>query len=320
MAKNRKKDATLHIFTVIAILLCLGAAFGGYWLSASSDMYYDLEKIAKVEIDSEDDFVSLGESIYNNEVVLVDDIHITQSTFRIGTSERPFNGVFNGNGHTVYCDFDTVEDGTSLFDCIESEGVIQNTNFVFNDILVNGSTYAGLAEINYGTIKDCTITFDNFRITTGKGIFSPVVDINRGTITNVVVDCAFSTESSLPDEKLILIGPICTYNYGIIKNVISIPHYNGFECTDEFRILTGETVNIGISAICAVTLKSGTVSSSASLIKDGVYTSDKNSGLYISSKNQDIFNTNMVFDNLDFDNRIWTLSEANSSLKLIITR
>ena len=116
MAKNRKKDATLHIFTVIAILLCLGAAFGGYWLSASSDMYYDLEKIAKVEIDSEDDFVSLGESIYNNEVVLVDDIHITQSTFRIGTSERPFNGVFNGNGHTVYCDFDTVEDGTSLFD------------------------------------------------------------------------------------------------------------------------------------------------------------------------------------------------------------
>lgn len=320
MAKNRKKDAALHVFAVISILLCLGAAFGGYWLSTSSNTYYDLEKTEIVEIDSEDDLISLGESIYNNEVILIDDIHITQSSFRIGTNERPFNGTFNGNGHTVYCDFDTVEDGTSLFDCIESEGVIQNTNFVFNNILVKGSTYAGLAEINYGTIKNCTITFSDFRITTNKGIFSSVVDINRGTIANVVVDCAFSTESRISDEKLILIGPICTYNYGVIKNTISIPRYNGFESTDEFRILTGDTVNIGISAICPVTLKTGTTSSSASLIKDGVYTSDKSSGLYIASKNQDIFNTNMIFDNLDFDNRIWTLSEANSSLKLIVTR
>ncbi len=320
MAKNKKRDTVLHVFSILSIFLCLGAFLSGYWLSTTSDLYYNLEKVNRIEISSEEDLTSMAETNYNNELVLVEDIHITQNSFSIGTNDRPFSGIFNGNGHTVYCDFESVEDGTSLFGCVESTGVIQNTNFVFNEVIVNGSTYAGLAEINYGTIKDCTISFNDFRITKNKGIFSSVVAINRGTVSNIIVDCAYSTESKLQDEKLILIGPICTYNYGTVKNTISIPQFSGFECTDEFRILTGDAVNIGISAICAVTLKEGTTSSSASVIKDGIYTSDKSSGLYISSRNSDIFNTSKIFDDLDFDNRIWSLSEADSSLKLIITR
>ncbi len=316
MAKNKKKDTSLRVFLIISIFLCLGAVFAGYWLSTSSKSYFGLEKVERVEVYKEEDITSLGETIYNNEIVLKADIHITQNSFCFGNSERPFNGTFNGNGHTVYCDFSNVEEGMSLFGNIDSDAVINNTNFVFGNMAVNGSAYAGIAKVNYGTIKDCAVSFGSYQIS-NKGIYSAVVEINHGSVINLTVGCTFKAMEPLNEEQTI-IGPVCAYNYGTVKNIISVPKYEGFKCTDEFLNLTGNTVNMGIGAVCPVTMSQGNTENTVSLIEDGVYIMDKNSISVVASHSSDIFNEQVVFDVLDFDNRLWQLSGADNTLKLVV--
>lgn len=316
MTSNKKKDKALKVFSIIAIILCVFAFALGFIKSQSDDLYFDLENSETVSISSADDIVALGESVYNDELVLANDIHITDSTFRIGTSERPFEGTFNGNGYTVYIDFISADQDTSLFSCISSRGVIKNTTFVFRNITLDGNTFGGIAKINYGTIQDCKIECSGITIDNNKGIYSPCVIINNGTITNVVVECAFSSSTVYKDESSILFGGVCTYNYGTVSNCISAPTFSNIDCTDEFKILTGETTNVGISAICAVTAKGASTTGSVAILPTGVFTSDKNSsGLTIVEDFADILTDDTIFLKLNFSNQIWKIQ--NNELVLM---
>lgn len=316
---NIKKDITMRNFMIVSAFICLAAIVCGFMLSSSSSMYFDFEAVKEVEIYSEEDIIAVGDAIYNNDLILMNDIHITNSDFTIGTKDRPFIGTFNGNGHTIYLDMSSVEEGASLFGCIGEGGIIKNTNFVFNNVTVNASVYSGIASMNYGTIQDVYVKYNNFLITQNKGIYSAAVAINKGTLSNVIVDCTFSSSYELTDEKSIFIGPVCAYNYGTVKNSISLPTYDGFNCTNEYKILMGEIVNVGISGICSVNFSGAATENSTALISDGTYTSDKSSGLKIETSKSAIFNTSNLYDVLDFDNRIWQFSEGGS-FNLIVER
>lgn len=311
MASNKKKDKAISVFSIIAIILCICALALGFMKSQSDDLYYDLESSAKVEISSVDDIVALGEAIYNDECVLIDDIHITDNSFRIGTSERPFAGTFDGKGHTIFLDYASAVQDTSLFSCIESGGVVKNTRFVFGNITLDGNSFGGLAKINYGTVQDCKIECAGITIDNNIGIYSPCVIANNGTISNVVVDCSFSNSRVYDDEASILFGGICTYNYGTVKNCISAPTFNNIVCSDEFKILIGETTNVGISAVSAVTTKGASTTNSVAILPTGVFTSDKNSGLRIVENYSIILNEDTIFFELDFSNQVWKIQNNN---------
>ena len=311
MASNKKKDKAISVFSIIAIILCICALALGFIKSQSDDLYFDLENSEKVEISSVDDIVALGDAIYNNECVLTDDIHITDNNFRIGTSERPFAGIFDGKGHTVFLDYTSADQDTSLFSCIESGGVVKNTRFVFGNIILDGNTFGGIAKVNYGTVQDCKIECANITIDNNIGIYSPCVIINNGTIANVVVDCSFSNSRTYEDEASILFGGVCTYNHGTVKNCISAPTFNNIVCSDEFKILIGETTNVGISAISAVTTKGASTTNSVAVLPTGVFTSDKNSGLKVVGNYSNILNENTIFFELDFSNQVWKIQNNN---------
>lgn len=315
MASNKKKDKAIGVFSIIAIILCVCALCLGFLKSQSEDLYFNLEKSKKVEISSVEDITALGEAIYNDECVLTKDIHITDNSFRIGTTERPFAGTFDGRGHAVYLDFDTANQNTSLFSCIEASGVIKNTRFVFGNITVEGNTYGGIAKINYGTVQDCKIECSDIKIDNNIGIYSPCVITNNGTIANIVVDCSFSNSQIYKDEASILFGSVCTYNYGTVKNCIAAPTFNNIVCTDEFKILVGETTNVGVSAICAVNTSDASTINSVAILPTGVYTSDKNSGLKITDNYGNITDEDTIFFELDFNNRVWKIQ--NNKLVLI---
>lgn len=311
MAKhNSKKDTALRILAIVGAVLALAAACGGFWLSLSSGVYYGLEKAERIFLSSEEDILSAGEAIYNDECILTEDIRITDSSLRIGTEQRPFTGVFDGRGRTVYFDFTAAEEGESLFGCIGEGGVVRNTNFVFGSVEVSGSAYAGIAQINYGTFENCTVTFADYRISDETGMFSPAIGINHGTISNVVAECTFTAAEPMQSEACVLFGSICAYNYGRVENTVSCPVYRGFVCTDEFKILTGDAVNAGIAAACAVTASGGRTENNAAVLASGVYTSDKTSLAACSADRAEIFARDMIFDTLDFDNRVWRLSAA----------
>lgn len=315
MASNKKKDKVIGIFSIIAIILCVCGLCLGFIKSQSDDLYYNLEKSRKVEIFSVEDIMALGESIYNDECILGSDIHITDNSFRIGSIIRAFAGTFDGKGHTVYLDYNTANQDTSLFSCIEASGVVKNTRFVFSNLSVEGNMYGGIAKINYGTIQNCKIECADILIDNNIGIYSPCIITNNGTLTNIVVDCTFSNSQIYDDESLLLFGGICTYNYGIVKNCISAPTFNNFVCTDEIKILLGETTNVGISAICAVNTSSASMTNSVAILQIGVYTSDKNSGLKIANEYSSITNEDTIFFELDFNNSVWKIQ--NNELILI---
>lgn len=317
MASNIKKDSFLYGCAVLSIFLCIVAVIGGFLLSAHVEKTFSVEKIERIEIGSVDDLTFDNETMFKNNLILTNDIHITNNSFSIGTNERPFSGTFNGNGYTVYCDFEKREDANSLFGCVASQAVIENTNFVFDNVEVAESAYGGIAQINYGTIKNCTIKYNNLIINNDSGLYSPTVIINRGIISNIVVECTFTTNQEIINEKAVAFGTICAYNYGSINNIIAIPKYSGFKCTNEYNILIGDYVNTSISAICAYKLNEGKNINFVAIIGDDIYTSDKYSlDVFAATSKTEVFTAEKVFDELDFDNRYWDLSDAEYTLTL----
>ncbi|MGN0813402.1 MAG: hypothetical protein ACI4MQ_07840 [Candidatus Coproplasma sp.] len=314
MASNKKKDKAIGAFSVISIILCLCALCLGFLKSQSEDLFFNLEYPQKVGISNFQELTALGETVYNNEIVLTDDIHINEKDFRIGTTQRPFAGTFDGKGHTIYIDYTSVDQSTSIFGCISALGLVKNTNFVFGNITVDDNTYGGIAKINYGTVQDCTVECSDMKIKNGKGIYSPCVTINNGTISNVIVYCTLTSQNFNADESAILFGGVCTFNYGTVKNCISISAYNRISCTQEFNILTGQTTNVGVGSVYAVNTSGATITNSVTVLQDGVYTSDKSSGIKVVGSISEIANPNTFFFELDFSNTVWIIQSGKLML------
>lgn len=308
MANNKTKNI---IVTTISVLLCLALGTCGYLYGAQFNSY-TAEKIDNITITNGEALIGIKENLYNDNITLAGDIYISDSSFSFGSKNNPFVGSFNGNGHTVFCNFDKV-DASSLFGYIGKDGIIKNTNFVFGKISVSSEYYGAIAMTNYGTIKDCSVDFEKIAITKEVGYYSSLVAINYGTISHVIIDSTFCTDIN---DTNAVIGPICAYNYGSIQNVLSLPKFIGFDCTNKLDILSNKTTNHRISAVCSFYNDSGVLDNTISFVDVDVYTSDNNKdGLTFANSVNEIFNEQTIFYNLDFHNDIWEL--ANGKLELI---
>lgn len=314
MASNIKKDKTIKLFAVVSIFFCLIAFVIGYSIG-SQKIGYQTEKTASVFISSVKDISSLGESVYNDQLYLTQDITISDPNFKIGTEEFPFKGVFDGQGHTIHFTFTNASGVTSLFDYLAPEAIVRNVNFVFDAFTVDGTSFGGIAKINDGTIENCKLTYGSLEIS-DSGMFSPFVTINRGRISNVVV--SGELKGNVPEEKEsgIFFGNVCVYNSGTLSGAIVTASYTNLKCTDELNILKGLSKNLGISSIRYSDIENGSTDRVVAMLASEQFTSDKISDIEFANADA-IFYNEKIFDMLDFNNKYWKIE--NQDLNLIIT-
>lgn len=325
MAKQNR-SVIVRYSLIIAVVLCVITFALGFVKRGLESSYYMKDKPEVLKITKIEEIAAKMDSISNDKFVLLNDIYIKDSSFCFGTGDDPFVGEFDGNGYTVYLDYgNDVSDKYSLFGCIGKSGVIKNTCFSFTDnkdssidedtdsssggVTAASKIYAGIANINKGTIENCKIDFKRLHMRGNDGVFSPCVAVNYGTISNVSVSCKFDCDVVSETANTIVFGTICAYNYGVLKNSIAAPEYSGLDCVDEAQIvMSDEMENSGIAAVCAFTAASAQTSNTAALLSSCVYTCDKNdSEITVYSSKGELFANAVIFNDLEFDNRVWAL-------------
>lgn len=306
MVNYRKKDVKLKPFYIASIACCVLAVVLGLVVGSSNSNYH-LEEATEIRLSSGKDVSLRGETMYNDTIYLTKDITITDPDAMIGSSEHPFCGVFDGQGHTIYLDYGVATADTSLFNYLSPEAVVKNVNFVYSSVTVSGTSFGGIAKINDGTIENCKVVFGDITIT-GEGLFSPLVVMNRGTISNVVVNGRVNSVAGASNEDKILYGNVCVYNSGVISNLIVDASYQGFVCTDETGYREGTTRNVGISAVRCHDLDGGKTLNAVGIVSQGNITSDMFRDIEFSTKNE-VYNFNKIFNALRFDNSIWEIGD-----------
>ncbi len=104
--------------------------------------------------------VSDGDANIN--AILLNDIDYSQYTdLPIGASGTEFNGILDGQGHTVRISFVTSTDYIGLVRYLGASGVVRNLN-VEGNITSSARYSAGIAGNTYGTIQNCSsfVTID----------------------------------------------------------------------------------------------------------------------------------------------------------------
>ena len=159
----------------------------------------------------------------NAKYVLINDLVIAGDELEmIGQSDNMFNGEFDGNEKNITLNISSNNKNiASLIGYIGENGIIQNFNLICNIYSIkqtNNSIYvAGVAEFNYGTIKNIVVSGEisteyNYESTT---IYNAgVVAMNYGKVSYVQ-----SKASVLPknNSNMVYAGGIATVNYGIIE-------------------------------------------------------------------------------------------------------
>lgn len=317
MAKQNRSVIVRNCL-IISAVLCAIAFVLGFLKRGFEKPYYMKDKPEVVNVTRIEDITAKKDSVSNDKLVLLNDIRITDSSFGFGSGNDPFVGEFDGNGYTVVLDFeDGTSDAYSLFGCIGKGGVVKNTHFSFGSVTAASNSYAGIANVNYGTVTDCKIDFARLKMRGNDGIFSPCVAVNYGTVSNVYVSCIFDCDTVEEMENKITFGSVCSYNYGILKNSIAMPVFSGLGCVDEANILlSGGRESCKIAAVCALTASTAQTGNSAAVLGDGIYTCDKNGGgITVFASSGGLFDNSVIFNDLEFDNRIWSLS--GNKLELI---
>ena len=122
----------------------------------------------------------------------------------IWNGTQGFNGIFDGNGHTVsnltpVAMKGSVVNNVAPFGTLMSGGVIRNIAFV--NLTLNMDIGGGIANMNYGTIENCytTVKFTN-KFNAGNGNPSGgIVAKNNGLVKNCIT--AVSTEITANTEQ-----------------------------------------------------------------------------------------------------------------------
>ena len=129
--------------------------------------------------------VNGGKTDANTRAELTDDIDLNnQSWYPIGTSSsNPYEGTFNGDGHTIsglYIDSDDNDQG--LFGYVSGSGKIENLS-VSGSVSVSGSDHVGgVVGLNLGTVINCA--FSGSVSGTGDYVGGVVGDNDGGRVEN----------------------------------------------------------------------------------------------------------------------------------------
>ena len=114
---------------------------------------------------------------------------------------KGFNGIFDGNGHTISNLTPVSKAGGSAnnvapFGTIMKGGIVRN--LAFTGLTLNNTIAGGIANMNFGTIENCYVeaTFTAFH--TGAGNASGgIVGKNRGSVINCIAVVTAGTETNI---------------------------------------------------------------------------------------------------------------------------
>lgn len=142
-----------------------------------------------------------------------------------------FGGTFHGNGHMIsgiHIEYQGSNQG--FFRYIQKDGKIENLNLVGSVTFSGSSANVGmLAGVNYGTIRDCSVTIS----ANGKNTVGGIAGVNEGT--GIIDRCI--TRGSIAGEHYT--GGIVGKNLGVISR-----------CTNYASINTSvEEVSLGLDEL-----------------------------------------------------------------------
>ena len=302
MVYYRKKETKLKPIKKVAFLLCL-VAIAGAFLAFKAGSNYQIEKAREIKVSSGIDILLRGEGMYNDTIYLTKDISVNENA-QIGSVDHPFEGIFDGKGHTVYLDYSSADADTSFFNYISPNAVVRNVTFVYESVAVDGHSFGGVAKINDGTIENCKVEFSNIKLYE-EGLFSPFVTVNRGTITNVVARGKVSSVAQNAKEEKMLYGSICVYNSGTLSSVIADIEYTGFTCTSLATYNDATTDNVSVSAVRYDDLEGGKTEKALAIVPADQISSDReDSGIKLSGRSE-VYTYKTFIEELSFNADYW---------------
>ena len=168
--------------------------------------------------------INSGEDLFNivnnpeAHFVLTDDINLEAGELSSGKQIRIFDGVLDGNGHTIRSQ--AVHANYSLWDGFigRNEGTIKNLNIEYSIIRSEGNI-GGICTKNYGLIKNCSVKGK----LDGNGKVGGVVVINKGKIIQCEVDSEIKSRNS---KK---VGGITAQNESLVESCHSSGEIEGIK-------------------------------------------------------------------------------------------
>lgn len=178
-------------FTVLLVLVSLLFSFigcsekGEESRQAASEGNSMPAKSDVIEIYTEEQLFLIGDNLSGN-YLLKNDITLTKKWKTVGDSENAFEGIFDGNGHTVY-NMEVVSDivgidGTSVEYMVGMFGVLKGTVKNLNiDTLSVKLDSAAITNTEYLSLKSNNPDLSDFDIHVG------LAGLNKGNIRNVSI-------------------------------------------------------------------------------------------------------------------------------------
>ena len=176
----------------------------GMYPSLKKGIY--VEPVSTIYIKTESELRALTDNptqqTLNLTYVLMNDIYLTEEvlgegnywTKPIGNDTIRFNGIFDGNGFTIYNvknNSSYTASGFGFFGTIGENGIVRNLILDTNGILHVGTNSAVFAQYNYGIIEN-TMTFGEIRNTVGTRWISGFIRVNNGIIRNSIASVIIS--------------------------------------------------------------------------------------------------------------------------------
>jgi len=189
---------------------------GGYpYLKAvGTDEYSAEDSYDYVLIHNEEELYNIRKNL-TGKYKLANDIVLKEVWQPVGTEEKPFNGVLDGDGHTIknlhiLCNEEYEYNRAALFGCIGRIGVAKNLNIEVGEdgiTTMYEEKYAAIvAADNYGKIENCNVS----GTVTATEYVGGIAARNYGRIENVSADVNLSNECA--------VGGIAACNSGSIRN------------------------------------------------------------------------------------------------------
>ena len=168
-----------------------------------NEEYYKIKEDGDFSINDEDDWksfadtVNLGVSYKGKTIKLSNDINVTKS---VGTPVYDFEGIFDGQGHSLNIDFSANADYCAPFSCVKDASFSRIS--ILGKIITDKTYSAGLIGRSRGTvsINNCSSKVTIVSDIDGSGYHGGFVGINNGGSGNISFEgCVF--EGKLLDTK-----------------------------------------------------------------------------------------------------------------------
>lgn len=166
---------------IVVMMMAWGAAWAAQEEIFLIESFEDLERFSAMICES-------GEA-YRGEARLMNDIEAERQLQPIGDAEHMFQGVFDGQGHTVSgLRAAGAGDFSGLFGFIGREGIVRN--LTVRNVLVTGGRYTGaVAGYSAGVIEGCAVSGGRV-IGTGGYEYGAATGGIAGLVDGQVENCA----------------------------------------------------------------------------------------------------------------------------------